>query len=121
MIPTADYVPIAYADFLYFGVALYALVPTLLVRIAFRFSQTWILIATVFMLALGYQSILVVANTWAVYEVGIMAAYAVYELAVAAIFLWLRRRTASRWVFYSALCARACPPRRRQTTAAVLA
>jgi membrane protein involved in D-alanine export len=109
MTPTADYILTPYSDFLYFGLALYVLVPTLLVRLVFRFSQTWILIASVFMLALCYQSRLVVANAWAVNELGVVGAYAAYELLVAAMFLWLRRRTASRWAFWSALALGLAP------------
>jgi membrane protein involved in D-alanine export len=109
MTPTADYVPVPYADFLYFGLTLYVLLPTLFVRLIFRFSQTWILVATVFMLALGYQSTMVVAHTWVVHEVGIMAAYAVYEFLLAMAFLRLRRWTGSRWVFYAALALGLAP------------
>jgi membrane protein involved in D-alanine export len=109
MTPTADYVPVPYADFLYFGLALYVLVPTLLVRLIFGFSQTWILVATVFMLALGYQGTMVVGQTWVVYEVGVMAAYAAYEWALAAGFLRLRTWTPNRWIFYSALALGVAP------------
>src|SRR6202030_3232824 len=109
MTPTADYILTPYSDFLYFGLALYVLVPTLLVRLVVRFSQTWILIASVFMLALSYRGGLVVGKTWGINELGIAGAYAAYELVVAAMFLWLRRRTASRWAFWSALALGLAP------------
>jgi membrane protein involved in D-alanine export len=109
MIPHADYVPVPYADFLYFGLALYVLVPTILVRLTIGFSRAWIVIATVFMLGLGYQSKMIVAEEWVVYELGVMVAYAVYEWAVAAAFLRLRLRITSRWLFYTALALGLAP------------
>ncbi len=65
---------------------------------------------------------MVVANTWVVYEVGVMAAYAVYELAsLPPCSCGFARRTASRWAVLSAAWLRACPAGRGQVAAAVLA
>ena len=101
---------IPYADFLYFGlIAIYIVIPTLLVRAIVGFSQIWILVATFLILGLGYQNIMIVGGEWAVLEVGVMAAYVIFQWLVAASFLRLRARTKSRWLFYAALALGLAP------------
>jgi membrane protein involved in D-alanine export len=91
-----------YADFLYFGILLiYILGPTLVVRAAFGFSTTWILIATLGMLVVQYfgpnGSIGDIRAIW------IVLAYAIYEWLTAFWFLRIRAKRASRPVYYGAL------------------
>lgn len=45
---------VPYAGFLYFGVALYVLLPTLAVRLFGRFRHAWLLLAMVAMLSVQY-------------------------------------------------------------------
>ena len=51
-----------YASFLYFGVLLYPIVPTLVLGLVWRFSWRWLLIVTVAMLTLQYWG---TAPAWA--------------------------------------------------------
>jgi membrane protein involved in D-alanine export len=94
---------VPYADFLYFGVALYLLVPTLLVRLLGRPARAWILVATLLMLAVQYAGLVHVAPGSAVREVWVVAGYALFQWAVALPFLWVRARTSHRGPYYAAL------------------
>src|SRR5262249_29410896 len=94
---------VPYADFLYFGVALYLLVPTLLVRLLGRPARAWIVVATLLMLAVQYAGLVHVGPGSAVREVWVVAGYALFQWAVALPFLWLRARTRRRGPYYAAL------------------
>ncbi len=48
---------IPYADFLYFGILLYIVVPTLLIRRWLGFSRAWVLLATAAMLIVQYGTV----------------------------------------------------------------
>ena len=100
---------IPYADFLYFGVLLYVVVPTLILGLAGRLSWRWILIATLAMLVVQYGGTLQIEPQTAVREIWIVAAYALFEWAVALAFLRVRARTKRRWPFYVALGLALCP------------
>jgi membrane protein involved in D-alanine export len=94
---------IPYADFLYFGVALYVILPTLVVRLTLGFSQIWILIATLGMLAVQYGGTLNITPKTGLPELGVVGGYAFFQWIVAAGFLWARPRTVWRWPYYLAL------------------
>jgi membrane protein involved in D-alanine export len=94
---------IPYADFLYFGVLLYVVVPTLVLGLAGRASRRWMLIATVGMLAVQYGGNLRIEPGMEIRELWIVAGYALFEGAVALSFLQIRSRTSRRWPFYAAL------------------
>ena len=94
---------IPYADFLYFGVLLYVVVPTLILGLAGRASSRWILIATLAMLVVQYSGSLRIEPGTEVREIWIVAGYALFEWAVAAGFLQVRSRVSRRWPFYLAL------------------
>jgi membrane protein involved in D-alanine export len=94
---------IPYAGFLYFGVLLYVVVPTVLLGVAGRASRRWILIATLVMLAVQYDGRLRIEPGTEIRELWIVAVYAVFQWAVALGFLRLRARGRRRWLFYAAL------------------
>jgi membrane protein involved in D-alanine export len=88
---------IPYADFLYFGVLLYVVVPAIVLGLLGRGTRRWALLATAIMLALQYGGDAEVGELWMV------AGYAVFASAVAAGFLRVRARVDSRWSFYLAV------------------
>jgi membrane protein involved in D-alanine export len=94
---------IPYADFLYFGVALYVVLPTVLVRLTGRFTRPWILLATVLMLALQYAGTVVLGPHLAVREFWLAAGYALFQFLLATAFLRVRPRTTRRWPHWVAL------------------
>ena len=94
---------IPYADFLYFGVLLYVVVPTLILGLAGHVSRGWILIATLAMLAVQYGGSLRIEPGTEIREIWIVAGYALFEWAVVLGFLRLRARARRRWPFYGAL------------------
>ena len=94
---------IPYADFLYFGVLLYVVVPTLIIGFAGWASARWVLIATAAMLAVQYSGKLHIEPGIDVRELWVVAAYALFEWAVAVGFMRVRSRTQGRWPFYGAL------------------
>jgi membrane protein involved in D-alanine export len=94
---------VPYADFLYFGVALYVVLPTLLVRLTGRFTRPWILLATVLMLALQYAGTIVLGPHLVVREFWLAAGYALFQWLVATGFLRVRPKTTRRWPHWVAL------------------
>jgi len=100
---------IPYADFLYFGLLLYVVVPALILGLAGRLSWRWIALATLAMLVVQYGGTLQIEPQTAVREIWIVAAYALFEWAVALAFLRVRARTKRRWPFYAALGLALCP------------
>jgi membrane protein involved in D-alanine export len=94
---------IPYANFLYFGVSLYVLLPNLLFGWMKRISKSWIVIATGVMLVVQYAFMHNVSATSATMELWLVLGYALLEWGVAALFLLARKRTANRWVFYAAV------------------
>lgn len=93
---------IPYADFLYFGVLLYVVVPTLALGLVGRASRRWILLATLGMLAVQYGGTLRIEPGTEIREIWIVAGYALFEWMVARAFLQLRAR-GRRWPFRAAL------------------
>ncbi len=93
---------IPYTDFLYFGISLYALVPALLLGLLRRFWRSWIVIATLFMLAVQYFGASDgIAGPWN--GLVLVIGYAILEWLVAIAWLRIRSRTPNRWVFYAAV------------------
>jgi membrane protein involved in D-alanine export len=92
-----------YADFLYFGVLLYVVVPSLVQGLIARLSRFWILAATALMLIVQYW---VPIGTWpwaGVQELWLVLGYAVLQYGVGRSFLAVRQRIGSRWAYYGAL------------------
>lgn len=94
---------IPYADFLYFGVLLYVVVPTILLGAFGRAGRGWLLLATAAMLAVQYGGVRELAPGIALREIWIVAAYAAFQWAIAAAFVATRARANRRAVFYAAL------------------
>ena len=92
-----------YVDFLYFGILLYVVIPTLLLGVAGHASARWALLATLAMLAVQYGGFVHIDATTAVREIWIVGAYALFEWAVAVAFLRRRARGRERSSFYTAL------------------
>lgn len=94
---------IPYADFLYFGVLLYVIIPTLLLGVVGWSNRRWVLIATLAMVAMQYGGSVRVEAQAAVKEIWIVAGYALFEWGLALGFLQLRQRARRRWLFYAVL------------------
>lgn len=93
---------IPYSDFLYFGISLYALLPAMVLRLLKRFWRPWLVISTLFMLAVQYLG-LTEDVTWPINALVIVIGYAVAQWLVAAVWLAVRRRGARRMGFYAAI------------------
>jgi membrane protein involved in D-alanine export len=104
-----------YADFLYFGVLLYVVLPTTIVGFSARRSlwKLWIVAATVVMLVIQYwPQVQVLWPGTAVNGLALVAGYAGSQWIVARGFLAVRRRArpaGSRWSFYPALLLALAP------------
>jgi membrane protein involved in D-alanine export len=94
---------IPYAKLLYFGLLLYIVLPTILIRLSGRFTRGWILLATLLAFAVQYSGTAILVPQVVVKEIWLVAGYAVFQWAVAVVFLRLRARGNSRLVFYVAL------------------
>ena len=85
-----------YADFTYFGLLLYALVPTLLLGFFGRANGRWALVVTLAFLALQFDTPLVVRPGVLVPEIWIVLGYAIYQWALAAGLLRIKWKPAFR-------------------------
>ncbi len=93
---------IPYTDFLYFGISLYVLIPALILGFFKRFWKAWLVIATVLMLIVQYSDINNEKDR-VVPGIILVVGYAVLQWIVAAGFLQLRGRVASRFPLYLAV------------------
>ena len=92
-----------YTSFLYFGLALYVLIPAIFAGFFKRISKIWLVIATVAILALQYNNIRALTPTTSINEGILVIVYAVSQWLIARIFLWFHKRKANRFVFYLAV------------------
>ncbi len=92
-----------YADFTYFAVLLYVLVPTLVLGVIGRLSWRWVLGITAVMLAVQYGGTVRIGPVNPVRELWILVGYGIVEVAILKGFLALRARGASRPIFYGAI------------------
>jgi len=92
---------IPYADFTYFGLLLYAVVPTLILGAFGRAGWRWALFVTLVMLAIQYYGVLHIRPEFAVREIWIVIGFAVWQ--------WLTVRgfaalgAPAGWLFYAAV------------------
>jgi membrane protein involved in D-alanine export len=100
---------VPYATFTYFGLLLYPVVPAVVLGVIGRGLRIWLLIATVAMLIVQYWGQLRPWPPVAGQEIWTIASYALLQLVVARTFLWVRSRTKSRGVFYTALALSLLP------------
>lgn len=100
---------IPYGDFLYFGILLYVVVPTVALGLLGRAWWPWTLVATAAMLVVQYAPQQAVLPGIVVRELWLVLAWTVWQWAVARAFLAARSRTAHRGVFAAALGAALLP------------
>lgn len=96
-----------YADFTYFALLLYVVVPTLILGLSGRSSRLWILLATAAVLFLQYHKLVAVRPELAVREIWIVLGFAIWQWTVARIFAGFRDR--GGWPFYGAIAASLLP------------
>ncbi len=94
---------IPYATFTYFGILLYAVIPTVIFGLLGRISWRWVLIVSLVMLLVQYGNRVGLLPQTTTNEIWLVAGYVLFEWFVAIGFLWLRPRVAGRWLFYAAL------------------
>jgi membrane protein involved in D-alanine export len=92
-----------YADFLYFGLLLYPVIPTVILGLLGRISWRWILLVTLVVVAVQYSDTLQIGRSVAITAIWVVAGYALVEWLNARAFLWARGRTSQHWPFYAAL------------------
>lgn len=92
-----------FADFLYFGVSLYVLLPNLLLGWTKRLSRYWLLIAAAVMLVVQYGANREILPGWVVWDLWVLLAYALFQFLLAQIYLTIHQHTRNRWFFYSAV------------------
>jgi membrane protein involved in D-alanine export len=98
-----------YAGFLYFGVLLYPLVPTLALGLLGRAAWRWALIATLGMLIVQYWSPLTIRGNLAVRELWLVAAWGLFQLLVVWTYRFVAQRTRRRLAFYAAIALSLLP------------
>jgi membrane protein involved in D-alanine export len=102
---------IPYADFLYFNILLiYVVLPTLVIRATRGRSRIWIVLATLFMLAIQYGGLFAPPEMRSGHskppapqplrEIWLLAAFACYQWLTAIAFLYMRSRGKSRRVVF---------------------
>lgn len=99
---------VPYASFSYFAMLLYPVVPTLALGWLGRFSRYWLLFVTVAALVVQYGANARLLPDVAIPVVALVAAYALYQYALARVFLALRRGK-SRPLFWTAVLASLAP------------
>ena len=94
---------IPYTSFLYFGVALYVLIPALIAGLFKRIWKIWLVIATIVMLIIQYFSTQNILPNFPVNEILLVIAYAVFQWLLAILFLFTGKRGKSQPIFYIAV------------------
>jgi membrane protein involved in D-alanine export len=98
---------IPYADFTFFGVLLYAVVPTLILGMFGRAGWRWALFVTAVMLIVQYYGVLNIHPNFAVREIWILIGFAVWQWATVRAFVITG--APGGWVFYSSIGAGLLP------------
>ncbi len=97
-----------FADFLYFGVSLYVLIPALVLGWFNRGWRTWLVIASVAMLVIQYSAMRDVFGN-RIAEIFLVAAYALFQWGVTRAFLVVRARGTNRAALYVTLLLNLLP------------
>jgi len=93
---------VPYADFMFFGLMLYPLLPTVVLGLFGKANKCWIFFITVAVLILqfwGRDDVSLHAGSPPLSELYFVAGYAVYQ----SLLTWLFLKWKSRWTFYSAI------------------
>ncbi len=96
---------VPYAEFLFFGLMLYLLIPTFVLGLFGKANRAWLLLASAAALVLQYWGDLAVTPTRGVPLLAILSGYAVYQYAVTWVFL----RWKSRGMYYAAVALSILP------------
>ena len=91
---------IPYTSFLYFGISLYVLLPSLLVGWVKKLSRLWIVLATLAMLVIQYAIPQKIIGNISIPDIWLVAGYLVYEWSATRIFLAISQPGKQRLVFY---------------------
>jgi membrane protein involved in D-alanine export len=101
---------IPYTSFLYFGVSLYVLLPSLLIGWVKKLSRLWIVLATLVMLVVQYSIPQKIIGNISIPDIWLVVGYVVYEWVATSIFLVITRTTGKhRLIFYLFLLAGLAP------------
>ncbi len=92
-----------YTSFLYFGIALYVIIPAIFAGFFRKISKIWLVFATLPMLVIQYDNIRALTETTAINEVILVIVYAVLQWIIASVFLFFHRRNSNRFAFYLAV------------------
>ena len=98
---------IPYADFTFFGLLLYAVVPTLILGFLGRANWRWALLVTVVMLLVQYQAKLKISSHTELGEIWIVVGFGIWQWATIRAYSATGAR--GGWVFYSAVAASVLP------------
>ncbi len=94
-----------YADFTYFGLLLYIVIPTIILGLFGRANARWALFSTVLVCVVQFSDVLTLRPGWHLRELWVVAGYAVWQSVVALAFL----RWKSRASFYTAFALALLP------------
>lgn len=94
-----------YADFTYFGLLLYIVIPTIVLGLIGWANWRWVLFATVVVCVVQFEDVLTLRPGWHLAELWVVAGYAAWQLIVALILL----RWRSRGMFYAAMTLAVLP------------
>lgn len=94
---------IPFANFSFFGLSLYFVVPTLLVGFTGRASRRWTLFITLIYVVAQYYGVFAVTDSVLVPNLLIVAGYSAFEWCVASFFLRSRLKSKSSAIFWSAI------------------
>jgi membrane protein involved in D-alanine export len=98
---------IPYADFTFFGLLLYAVVPTLILGLLGRAGWRWALFVTAGMLVVQYHGLLNIRSGFAVREIWIVLGFAAWQWATVRVFAGAGAR--GGWLFYGTIGASLLP------------
>ena len=98
---------IPYTDFTFFGLLLYAVVPTLILGVFGRAGWRWALFVTAVMFVLQYHGLLNIRSDFAVREIWIVIGFAAWQWATVRAFAAVRAR--GDWLFYASIGASLLP------------
>jgi len=94
---------IPYADFTFFGLLLYAIIPTLILGMLGRANRPWALLLSVVMLVIIYQAHLKIGTQTELREIWIVIAFAIWQWAATRGYAAVGARKG--WVFYGTIGA----------------
>jgi membrane protein involved in D-alanine export len=98
---------IPYANFTFFGLLLYAVVPTLILGLLGRAGRRWALFVTAGMIVVQYHGLLNIRSGFAVREIWIVLGFALWQWATMRAFASAGAR--GGWLFYAAVGASLLP------------